>query len=894
MPGLPLGGLLPENRRMAAVRTKKKKRAGRRPEDGLPTVSDWRTTDEQEVLKRQVRAREERPRVTNLTPEHRVFSAFRVDSTSGMSYRVEIRDLAARTFHCTCTDFRINGLGTCKHVEAVLSRVTKRRGRKNTAGAETASNRIDIVPDPEREGLRVERNLGRLSPALRELFDAEGNPAPDMTPEEVHERLLRSRSKNLRISEEVALWLEDRARKADQVRGRREYETGVAKRTHPERVTLSPLYPYQREGMLHLAFRERALLADEMGLGKTIQAIAAAALLHHLGKAKRALVVCPASLKTEWEEQITRFTTLSQRLIYGGRNARLDLYAEETPPFFTILNYEQVVRDSLDLNRLLRPDLVILDEAQRIKNWATKTAQAVKRLQSRYAFVLTGTPIENRIDELHSIMDFLNPSILGPLYLFNRQYYQLDERGRPSGYKNLNTLRERIRPWMLRRRKADVETELPDRTDRNHLVTMTKAMWEEYNEYKRYVGDLVKKAKRRPLTRKEQDMLMVFLNMMRMICDSPGIIKNNTNQDCPKLKELASVLDEALSEGDVKVIIFSEWEGMLRKVREFLEKEGYGYAWHTGSVPQKKRRGEIRRFQTDPDCRVFLSTDSGGVGLNLQNASMVINCDLPWNPAKLEQRIARAWRKNQLRAVTVINLVAEGTIEHGMLATLEQKKGLADGVLDGVGELGEIKLKSGRQAFFKRLEQVMLHTPDGTSEAKGAVVAESETERDPSLAFARSLEQAFGEHLFRCEEARIPGRDEPVLFVVTGEKNERAARLAEKVLAETTNADAPIPRVECLDRKTWETLERLRDMGMISFEGERRRTLLDRGGDRSPPALTPEQRERIDKLRALAKKKHRFADALREDGLAEDADRFLAEARKAEEEAAGIESGRVG
>ncbi len=126
--------------------------------------------------------------------------------------------------------------------------------------------------------------------------------------------------------------------------------------------------------------------------------------------------------------------------------------------------------------------------------------------------------------------------------------------------------------------------------------------------------------------------------------------------------------------------------------------------------------------------------------------------------------------------------------------------------------------------------------------------------------------------------------------MVTAEKNEKAARVAEKVLAETSKADARIPRVECLDRKTWETLERLRDMGMISFEGERRRTLLHRDGDRSSPELTPEQRERIDKLRALAKKKHRFADALREDGLAEDADRFLAEARKAEQEAAAIES----
>src|SRR5437879_13316218 len=128
-----------------------------------------------------------------------------------------------------------------------------------------------------------------------------------------------------------------------------------------------------------------------------------------------------------------------------------------------------MVVDSLEVNARLRPDIVVLDEAQRIKNWNTQTAQAVKRLRSRYAFVLTGTPIENRIDELHSLMDFLNPSALGPLFRFNRDFYELDARGRPIAYRNLDQLHARIRPFMVRRRKADVETELPERTDPNHF-----------------------------------------------------------------------------------------------------------------------------------------------------------------------------------------------------------------------------------------------------------------------------------------------------------------------------------------------------------------------------------------------------------------------------------------
>jgi SNF2 family DNA or RNA helicase len=210
---------------------------------------------------------------------------------------------------------------------------------------------------------------------------------------------------------------------------------------------------------LHLAFTERALLADEMGLGKTIQAIAACSLLHRLGQAVRVLVVTPASLKTEWEEQIQRFTDLPYQLVFGGRAQRLKRYVlagqsvaagilpavepggkmppytagkmpAATIPFFTIVNYEQMLADALEVNEHLRPDVIVLDEAQRIKNWDTKTTRAIKRLRSRHAFILTGTPIENRLDEIYSLMSFLDPGLLGPLFRFNRQFYDLNEQGR--------------------------------------------------------------------------------------------------------------------------------------------------------------------------------------------------------------------------------------------------------------------------------------------------------------------------------------------------------------------------------------------------------------------------------------------------------------------------------
>jgi len=865
---------------MSSTSNMSRKRARKDP--ALPPLTDWRTTDEQELLKRQLRAKEESFRISNQNPDEQIFSNFSIKSGSGLTYSVEVRDVANREFHCTCTDFRINGLGTCKHVEAVLFYLQKKHRRAFKATSTGMSPWIDIVPDADLNLLRVERNLGKCPPSLRDHFDADGRQKPHLDTGDLLGRIDKSRAKYLRVSQTVAPWLKKLERERERVESRRDYETGVIEGRHPEHVTLSPLFPYQREGMLHLAFRERALLADEMGLGKTIQAIAACALLHHLGKARRVLVVTPASLKTEWEEQIRKFTTLPQRLIFGRRSARAVLYRESEPPFFTICNYEQILRDSLDINAHLRPDIIVLDEAQRIKNWSSKTAQAVKRLESRYAFVLTGTPLENRIDELKSIIDFLDPALLGSLFRFNREYYDLDERGRPEGYKNLDKLRARVAPVLLRRRKEQVETELPERIDRTHFVSLTPTMRSEYAEIERQVGELAAKAKRRPLTPKEQDLLMIFLNMMRMICDSPGIIKNNPSRECPKLDELEPILDETLADPDVKVIIFSEWVGMLERVRDLAERMGYGYAWHTGSVPQKKRRSEILAFRQDPDCRIFFSTDSGGVGLNLQNASVVINCDLPWNPAKLEQRIARAWRKNQTRPVTVINLVAENTIEHGMMASLSQKMELAGGVLDGQGDLDKMTLKSGRQAFLKRLEQVMANVP-GRQESSSAPAPPS----DPAAHFAAQAKKQLGPRLAHCHETWVPDSDTPVLIAVV-----QNATGAEKPVLEQSFQEVPWqgeqPTLQIMDTATWDAMQQLAAAGMITIHTRATRPLLSEDGQPPAPALSPEQLAKIREWQETATQKRKAAEALIAAGLETEAEPFQKAAEEAEAAAQAI------
>ncbi|MBM3790398.1 MAG: DEAD/DEAH box helicase, partial [Acidobacteria bacterium] len=777
----------------------------------VPSAHDWRTTDADEVNRRRHRAVTERFRIANLDTQYPILSNFAVKSDSGLTYQVEIRSVSQRRFSCNCVDFRINGLGTCKHVEATLLHLQARHRRLYRQAERNGGSRIDVVPDHFSGTLRIEDGADRLPKSLRELFSPDGKLRSDHI-EEALTRMRASRASSLRVSQDVAPWVQVRQREAERRLLLHEYEQKVQAGIWPAHETLVPLFPYQREGMLHMAFKERALLADEMGLGKTIQAISACALLHRLGKARRVLVVTPASLKTEWEEQIQRFTTLAYQLVFGARQKRQRMYS--SPPFFTVVNYEQMLNDALDVNERLKPDVVILDEAQRIKNWSTKTAQAVKRLQSRYAFILTGTPIENRIDEIYSLMGFLDPSVLGPLFRFNRDFYQLDDRGRPVGYRDLGRLHERIKPYMMRRRKADVETELPERTDRTFFVPLSGEQRSRYAEHEAQVARLMSTAQRRPLTQQEQDKLMRELSMMRMICDTNYILDPN-EKACPKLGELQKLLEECRESPDVKAVVFSEWERMIELIRHACEKINLGYALHTGSVPQRRRRAEILLFKNDPSCRVFLSTDSGSTGLNLQNASVVINCDLPWNPARLEQRIARSWRKHQTRPVTVIHLVSENTIEQRMLETLARKQALADGVLDLQGDLGAIQYRGGRQAFLRRLEQLIGLPATGI---KAPALRRLPVDR--SLAFGKQAAELLGGSLVCCEE-RYPLEGSYSVLVAVVERDAGVWRgklepLHEALFGkEVADPLAPV-RLEVIDRATDEALKRLIELGLIA------------------------------------------------------------------------------
>ncbi len=793
-----------------------KKHSTKKPK--APTFEGWRTSDQDEIERRRHRgATESFTMEARTTTTHSFYGNYLVRSESRSSYEVEIRSLQEPINTCDCPDHAVNQLGTCKHIEAVLHKLSKRRKRHFQIAANENSPLVEVFVDRRDDQVHIlwplrSRPGSKIRKLLEPYFSADNtllNEATSSIPalrRKVNDapKLIRDK---LRMSAQIEPWLVRRLAQEQKQKQRIAFEIDVATGKRSLDVVNVPLYSYQEEGMKHLAFTERALLADEMGLGKTVQAIAACELLRRSKNIERVLVIAPASLKAEWEEQINKFTNLSSLIIQGSRANRLKQYRQ--PAFFYLANYEQVLFDLDDIQQQLAPDVIILDEAQRIKNWQTKTANAVKQLKSRYAFVLTGTPLENRIDEIYSIIQFLDPHVFGSLFRFNRDFYQLDEKGQAAGYKNLDQLHRRLRPVMLRRLKNEVEGNLPGRTDKNYFVAMTAEQELRYNEYNSRVARLMAMAKRRPLRKEEWDKLQKWLACMRMLCDTPYILDSECT-DSPKLEELEKIFDDLLVNKDNKIIIFSEWTRMLELICKLADQKGIGYALHTGAIPQPKRRLEINRFKNSADCRLFLSSDAGSTGLNLQNANIVINMDLPWNPAKLEQRIARAWRKHQTRPVQVINLICEHSIEHRMLHLLNEKKSLAYEVVDGLGEKTSMDLPSGRAAFMERMESLM----GEPGIAHKVTMPEEKQEISPIQQLHDDSVSRWGARLDLLQVCNQNNR-KTVVAVVDHCDSSLNSDL-EKNVAE----NLPQHDLEILDRSTYETIQRLIEAGVLNLNSE--------------------------------------------------------------------------
>ncbi|MCU0449707.1 MAG: SNF2-related protein [Bernardetiaceae bacterium] len=637
-----------------------------------------------------------------------VYGEHALTNEVGKTYRITFRDFKRQIGYCTCPDYQTNKLGTCKHLMFAFKHARVRR--INTAKITDEYPFVEIYLDPLNDykiachfGPNTAREVKQL---LAQYFNPEGIYVKDKLFDFIEFMRQASAHKQILVRPEVLAKVERafNRREMDRLQTEQPLDFGLLK--------VEP-FPYQKEGIAFATFREACIIGDEMGLGKTLQAIATAVLKRRLFGFKRTLVVCPASLKAQWQHEIHKFCH-EQAVVVDGPQANREQLYQSAEAYFLIINYETMLRDVALINRLAPPDFVIADEAQRIKNFATLTAAAIKSLSRKHTLVITGTPIENRLTDLYSIVDFIDPYFLSPLWEFSYQHCYFDEkqRNKITGYYNLQTLHERLKPLLLRREKREVSTQLPALTELYVPVPMHPQQQIYHADYARGVASIVAK---KFITPFDMQKLMLLLSKMRMVCDSTFLVDPETNIS-PKLDELRHILVDELDLVNTsrKIIIFSEWIKMNALIGRLLRELGIGFAELSSDVAVKNRDALVQNFATDPACKVFLSTEAGGSGLNLQMADTVINFELPWNPAKKNQRIGRIDRIGQQAThLTVINLVTRGSIEDKIATGLALKQSLFEGVMNATSQTDSVDFSAeGRAQFLQQMQALMTELLD--------------------------------------------------------------------------------------------------------------------------------------------------------------------------------------
>ena len=477
--------------------------------------------------------------------EYRVTSA-----VSGSVYKVVYRGPKSPWNYCDCMDFKTSQLGTCKHIEHARLWIAEHHKRIHRELPAYTSVYLSYRGSERRVKIRVGSDHEQEFKALaNRYFDGLDTLKPESY--ELFGTFL-SEAKCIDLSfccyrDALEFVLEQRERERRRRIIMEKYDD-----TTLDHLLKYPLYPFQREGVRFAVCAGRSILADEMGLGKTIQAIATAELLRRECLVAQTLVLCPTTLKYQWRREIERFTDATVTVVEGQPEQRHQLMQSDAA--YKIVSYNSFAQEIKDFGAL-EADFVVMDEVQRLKNWNTQIARSVRRLTSRYALMLTGTPLENRLEELYSVVELVDQFLLSPFYLFKDRYMQLDETGRVIGYRNLNEIGERIAGVLLRRRKRDVALQLPERVDKQLFVPMTAKQSEAHQTLRRQAARLVAKWHRMHyLSELDRRALLQTLAQMRMVCDSLALLEGKSRSDT-KVDEVLNIVEEC---GETtKVVIFS-------------------------------------------------------------------------------------------------------------------------------------------------------------------------------------------------------------------------------------------------------------------------------------------------------------------------------------------------
>ncbi len=620
----------------------------------------------------------------------------------GVTYKVFLRDFDNETGYSNSLDSKHNKLGTTKHIMYAFNEIkTKpsiyKRLRKTSSFLEIYLNPLDNhkISWFFKGELQIEE----------QLFVSKFFTNNSYTGKEDCAALLEFLNEAKKLERGVIRpEVEEKIENA--------FETQLLKdvaQNHSIDYSLLKIkpYEYQKTGIQFATFKKGAIIADEMGLGKTLQAIGAAIAKKAIFDFKKVLIVCPASLKAQWKKEIERFTHEKALIVQGTPDERELQYFDENH-YFLIANYESILRDQLIINKAAF-DFLILDEAQRAKNYETKTASSLKKLKTKHTLIITGTPIENKLIDLFSIIAIFDQYFLGPLWEFSYQHCLFDPHkpNKINGYYDLKKLKSKLSTILIRREKREILKELPNLQQIDIPVGFTPLQAEYHASYANGIAQIVHK---KFLTPYDLTRLQQLLTSMRMVCDSTYLIDEETNES-PKLEELKYILLEKLNlqNKNKKIIIFSEWIKVHKLLGRLLRELNIGFVELNGKVPVKSRGKLIDKFEKDDKCKIFLSTEAGGVGLNLQMADTVINFELPWNPAKKNQRIGRIDRLGQKNEkLTVFNFITRGSIEEKIAGGLLLKQNLFEGALVGSNNTDFVDFSNkGKSQFIEQLQELI-------------------------------------------------------------------------------------------------------------------------------------------------------------------------------------------
>ena len=447
------------------------------------------------------------------------------------------------------------------------------------------------------------------------------------------------------------------------------------------------LRPYQEEGFKWLArlaeWGVGACLADDMGLGKTVQALA---LVLHRAKLGPTLVVSPSSVCSNWISETRKFAPTLKPILFreGDRTAIL----AGPKPFELIVTSYGLLASESDAFSKVEWSNIVLDEAQFIKNHKTKRAKAAMALKGDFKLITTGTPVENHLDELWTLFNFINPGLLGTKQRFDERFaVPIEKEGRNT---LRNSLKKIIQPFILRRLKSAVLEELPPKTEINLLVEMSEKERAFYEALRRASVEAVETAKRKPGGAAHLRILTELMKL-RQACCAPSLISKDADIESSKLKIFGEIVDE-LRENRHKALVFSQFIGHLAILREYCDANDIQYQYLDGSTPPKERSKRVDAFQSGEGDLFLISLKAGGTGLNLTAADYVIHMDPWWNPAVEDQASDRSHRIGQDRPVTVYRLIAKNTVEEKIVNLHKTKRDLANALLDGAEASAKMSL----------------------------------------------------------------------------------------------------------------------------------------------------------------------------------------------------------